>query len=161
MKKLFAILAALFVAQSVFAQNKMSFSDGSVAGEIPAGWMVLYGGPDSSCSMYIFAPEKDGDDFREIITVSSEVLPAGQEFTEELYLTAVVTNLKAAYPTFKTVKSGKDWNISDYETDGVKVRMYTRVFIKDGTAYLLIAQSDLKDFKTFEKVFKEILFSFN
>ena len=161
MKKFLAIVAALFVAQSVFAQNKMSFTDGNVTGEIPAGWLVLFAGPDSTCTFYILSPEKDNDNFREIITVSPEVLPKDQEYTVEQYLAAVTVNLKEAYPTLKTAKSGKDWFICDFESEGIKIRMYARAFIKDGVAYLLFAQADSKDFKSVEKAFKEIIFSFN
>ena len=157
MKKIFAVVASLFLAHSVFAQGKLSFSDSKVSGEIPAGWEIIY--IDSTVSFYIFAPEKENDSFRENITVTHEQLPSGQKYTTQLYIDALLTNLKVLCPDLEVVDSGKDWIIYNITVNGIKVRQYGKVIIKKNNATFICASADPNDFDNYKDLFNEIVAS--
>lgn len=158
MKKFLVIAASLIIANSVFAQNKITFSDGKVSGELPAGWDVI--NTDSPVSFYMFAPETKNDKFRENITVTHEQFAPGQKFTVEQYLNAVVTNLQTMWPDLEIVESGKDWIIYKIEVNGIKVTQYARVIIKKTNATFICASANPEDFDSYRDVFKQIIFAF-
>ena len=157
MKKLFTILIALLIANTVFAEGKMSFSNGKISAEIPVGWQVLYA--ESPVMYYIFSPEKAGDTFRENITITEEKLPAGIKYTAEKYMEASSASLKSVYSDIEFLETGKDWIIYNIEINGFKVRQYGKAIVKKDTAYYICAAADMEDFDSYLEIFKAIFSS--
>ncbi|MCR5063114.1 MAG: photosystem II reaction center PsbP family protein [Treponema sp.] len=157
MKKLFVIFAVLFVfAAQVFGQNKKVVSDGTISGSIPSDWESY--SIDDDVLFYIFAPEVDGDFFRENVTITCEEIGKGIKLADLMKL--LPDTFAEVYDSFEIVEKGKDYFIFDGIIQDVHVVQYLKLIIKKENLYTICASADPDDFDSYYESFKEILNSF-
>ncbi|MCR5612432.1 hypothetical protein [Treponema sp.] len=149
MKKFLAVVAALFVAQSVFAQTKGSFANKKVTFTLPEGWEALEQG--SPLLGYILLPVVEGDTFRENITVIEQELPKGTKMSEAQYIEAAIQGVAAMFKDFEVIEQGDNFITYKGIINDNKVVQRMKVTIKKNTVYLVTISYDQNDYETYKE----------
>ena len=157
MKKLFIIFTFLFIfAVQAFGQNTKVVSDGTISGSIPEDWEFY--SLDEGVLFYIFAPEVEGDSFRENITITCEDVTKSIKLSD--LMKVLPDTFSEVYDSFEIVEQGKDYFIFDGIVQDIHVIQYLKLLLKNGKFYSICASSDPDDFDSYYESFKKIIDTF-